>query len=189
MGRPPKLSLEDPNWVLLGTACEWRTQQTGNEEFALRDVGDALREGSLRAKLRSVDDHRLLTKADFAGEVLARWPYGIGWGNLPRDGVVYVWKPDFIFIFRLAETLPQTAPKQPEKPVKTGRPLKHDWIFLTVQASVLIRNNLEIKQADFLEKFSQTLINLDKEVPGIKRPSRPFQTGSGVRKKHRKVRR
>ena len=58
-----------------------------------------------------------------------------------------------------------------------------------MQASVLIRNNPEIKQAGFIDKFSQTLIRLGKEVPVDSDLQDLFKRVLEFEKKHRKLRR
>ena len=108
---------------------------------------------------------------------------------LPRDECVFVWKPDLLIYFQLDETLPQAAQNQPEKPVKTGRPLKHDWVFLTLQASLLIRNNLEINQARLIKRFWGTLIKLGKEVPADNALQDLFKQVLTFEKTHKKQRR
>ena len=179
-------------------AFKYVRPQIGNNELALNELRRLLADGRLRSLMRFQKNsgplqRKLLAAAfwedvepylDKQGEVLL-----LGSEGDENDGGYFVWKPDLLNIFRGGEVAPQAASKQQEKPVKIGAPLKHDWIFLTLEASWLIRNNSGITQADFIDKLSLTLEQQSKEVPVFSELQTLFKQVLAFEKKPRKVRR
>jgi hypothetical protein len=154
------LPLESPDWVPITEAFEWRLQQTGSEMLVVLDFDKALRDGELRALVRG---------ADGQSELLARTVWhndlhiAVLFSPQPTMAVFsrklsespplwqwfFVWKPDYVRIFGagpaplapVASSSPAVRTPSEERKGKGGRPLKHDWIALALEASRHFRHN------------------------------------------------
>jgi len=170
--RKLSLPLKSPDWVPITEAFEWRLQQTRSEMLVVLDFEKALRDGELRALVRH---------ADGQSELLARtvWDNDLHIAVLfspqltmtvfsrklsespPLWQWFFVWKPDYVRIFVAGSTpsapvaSSSAAVRTPseERKGKGGRPLKHDWVSLALEASGHFRHNPKLTRNDVLKKL------------------------------------
>ena len=112
-------------------------QRTGDNELALTELDAHLTDGRLRSLTRFQEHGELQSKllpAAFWNDVALNVHNGaVRLLRSEANGIVddewcFVWKPDLLKYFPSDDAAPQAAQNQPEKPAKTGHPLKHDWV-------------------------------------------------------------
>ena len=154
MGRRGPLSLSSPDWMPITAAFQHVRPPIGNNELALNELRRLQADGRVRSLMRFQKTSGPLQSkqlpAAFWEDVELYLHKGevqlLGSEGDENDGGYFVWKPDLLNIFSGGEVAPHAAPKQLEKPAKSGAPLKHDWVTLALEASWLIRQNPKINR-------------------------------------------
>jgi hypothetical protein len=156
-----KLPLENPNWWPIREALEHRCQQTGSDTDAGNDFNQELKAGRLRA-LVDRDGRRELLAASawddfYVSMLLSLRPMKSRMevfshshkGKPPPGHWFFVWKLDYERIFG---AVPAPS-EEPSSKGKGGRPLKHDWMALVLEASWYFRHNPKLTRSAVLRKL------------------------------------
>jgi hypothetical protein len=178
-----KLPLKSPYWVPITEAFEWRMQQTGSVELAVHDFNQELGAGKLRALVR---------RADGQSELVARtvWNNDLHVAELnsrhspiavvspklrysPRVEWFFVWKPDYERLFGavpapsapVASSSAAVRTPSEERKGKGGRPLKHDWSLLALEASWHFRHNPKLTRNAVLRKLEDWCQTHSRPIP------------------------
>jgi hypothetical protein len=182
-----RLPLEsDANWWLIEAALKHRSELTGSE-LAKQDFNQSLKSGRLRAMVRRADGSRELLEASAwedlhiaelirvnpkptkRGHLILRLERMAVWsrklGGRPRWQWFFVWKPDYENIFGDKTEKPKPPAQTREMPGKGGRPLKHDWVALALEASWLFRHYRKLTRHAVVAKLERWLLDRNKEVP------------------------
>jgi hypothetical protein len=180
------LPLKSPDWVPITEAFEWRLQQTDSILLAVYDFDQALSAGELRALVR---------RADGQSELLARtvWHNDLhiaGYFSLqptmavfsrklgespPLEQWFFVWKTDYVRIFGagpapsapVASSSAAVRTPSEERKGKGGRPLKHDWVSLALEASWLFRHNPKLTRNAVLRKLEDWCQTRSRPMPAL----------------------
>ena len=183
-----KLPLESPNWWPIREALEHRCQQTGSDTLAAQDFNQKLRADRLRALVRRKDGRReLLPAAAWDNFYVGMWtfdlrdPPGPKWevfshshkGDPPPGHWFFVWKPDYERIFGavpapsgpVAPSSAAVRTPSEERKGKGGRPLKHDWVSLALEASWHFRHNPKLTRNAVLRKLEDWCQTHSRPIP------------------------
>jgi hypothetical protein len=179
-----KLPLKSPHWVPITQAFEWRLQQTDSIWLAVYDFDQALSAGELRALVRCADGQsELLARTVWHNDLhiaasFSLQPTGAVFSRKlgespPMEQWFFVWQPDYvrIFVARPAASAPvvssSPAVRTPseERKGKGGRPLKHDWGSLMLEASWHFRHNPKLTRNAVLRKLEDWCQTHSRPIP------------------------
>jgi hypothetical protein len=182
-----KLPLENPNWWPIREALEHRCQQTGSDTRAGNDFNQELKAGRLRALVDRDGRRKLLAASAWDDFYVSTWlslrPMKSRMevfsrshkGKPPPGHWFFVWKLDYERIFGAVPApsgpvAPSSAAvrapsEEPPSKGKGGRPLKHDWISLALEASWHFRHNPELTRNAVLRKLEGWCQSHSRPIP------------------------
>jgi hypothetical protein len=193
MGRRGPLPLESPNWIPFADALSALVERTRSASLAVDVLDRAIEAGHVRCKLAYLDEPVRLDPA--TGVLMSRHKVELpkpgtldiavaldlgndklaeGWADEidiklrdePREGHLFVWKPDQLKYFGGDEiAAPAKAAKGQKPPEKAGRPLLHDWVELALIAVHLHLDNPNYSRNKIVETMIERLTAEGAKVP------------------------